>query len=112
MLLGAGIGRVHVAGEQEVEPIAASAPVPDRVRPPGVDERQIGVHADAAHARGEILRDADLVPGRTADVHEVRQQRANIVAGEVGEGLLKTRMEHTESRRRNALRLLHAGSGV
>ena len=32
MLLVAGIGRVHVAGEQEIEPVATPAPVSNRVR--------------------------------------------------------------------------------
>ena len=60
MLLVARIGRVHVAGEQEIEPIATAVPVADRVRPARLDQRQVGVHAGALHARDEILRDADL----------------------------------------------------
>jgi hypothetical protein len=43
--------------------------MPDRVWPACIDKRQIGFHADAAHARDEILRDADLLAGGTADVH-------------------------------------------
>ena len=42
MLLVAGIGRVHMAGEQQIEPVAAAAQMADGVRPAFVDQRQIG----------------------------------------------------------------------
>src|SRR5262249_10110705 len=97
MLLPPGIGCVHVSGEKEVEPMPATAPMPDRIRPAGIARRQIGVHAGAAHARDEILRDADLVPRRAADVHQLHEQRAQIVAADIADGFVKTGMEHTNS---------------
>src|SRR5262249_22927484 len=97
MLLLPGIGCVHVSGEQEVEPMSATAPMPDCVGAAGIDQRQIGFHAGAAHARDEILRYADLAPRRTADVHQVHEQRAQVLAADVADGFVKTGMEHTHS---------------
>src|SRR5450759_125714 len=43
MFLLAGIGRVHVAGEQEIQSVAAPAQMPDRVGAAGIDQRKVGV---------------------------------------------------------------------
>ena len=57
MFLVAGIGGVHVAGEQEVEAVAASAQMADRVRPALIDQRQVGLQAGpCASARRDSAR--------------------------------------------------------
>src|SRR5712691_3450113 len=99
MLLLAGIRRIHVAGEQEIEPVAPPAPVSDRVRPACLDQRQVGVEACPAHALGEITGDADLIAGRARDVDERHQQVADIVGGDVRGGLGEIGMSHGGSGR-------------
>ena len=94
MLLLPGIGRVHVAGEQEIEPVAMAAPVADRVRPPLVDQRQVGLHAGLAHPRRrDIARRRS--PFRSArNVDEVHQQRAHVPGIDMRGGLGEIGMCH------------------
>ena len=93
MLLGAGIGRVHVTGEQQIEAVAAPAQMTDRIRSPLIDQRQVGLQAEPVHAVREIARDLDLVAGRAWNVHEVDQEVADGIGrdvsgstGEIGMG--------------------------
>src|SRR5262249_44778534 len=45
MLLLPGVRRVHVSGEQEIEPMPATAPMPDRVGPAGTSGRSASMPA-------------------------------------------------------------------
>ena len=83
VLLPPGIRRIHVAGEQEVEPVAAPAPEACRVGTIGVDQRQVGIHAGPAHPLDEILRDADLLAGRACNIDEVHQQSADVFGADM-----------------------------
>src|SRR2546430_416461 len=78
----ARMGGVHVAGDQEIEPLAGPAPMPHGIRPVRLDQREVGVHAGFAHARDEIMRDVDLAAGRAGDVHESHQEVADLVGGD------------------------------
>ena len=94
MLLVAGIRGVHVAGEQEIAPVAAAAQMSNRIRPARLDQRQVGRQARPAHALDEIMRDAGLVAGCARDVDEIDQQVAHAVGSDVRGGLGKVGMGH------------------
>ena len=98
VLLVARIRCVHVAGEEEIESIAASAPMSDRIRPVFVDQRQVGLHAGFAHALDKILRDADLLAGRARDIDKVDQQVANTFRADVRGDFGKVGFGHERSR--------------
>src|SRR5262249_42731403 len=85
-----------MTGEQQIEPVAAAPPVPYCVRPTRLDAREVGLHSDLAHARDEIACNFALFAGRAADVHEVRQQRDDVFAGNADGHLLEIGMNHAD----------------
>ena len=87
-----------MAGEEEIEPIAASAPMSDRVRPVFVDQRQVGIHAGFAHALDKILCDADFLTSRARNVDKIDQQFAHILGRDVRGDFGKVGIGHERSR--------------
>ena len=81
-----------MTGEQQIEPVAAAAPVSHCVRTTRLDEREVNLHSARAHARDEIACNLALFAGRAADIHEVRQQRDDVFAGNAGSRLLEIGM--------------------
>src|SRR4029077_15506125 len=97
VLLVARIRCVHVAGEEEIESIAASAPMSDRIRPVLVDQRQVGLHAGFAHALDEILRDTDFLAGRARNIDQIDQQVAHTLGRDVRGDVAKVGIGHERS---------------
>ena len=84
--------KVHVAGEQEIEPVAASAPMPHRVGPAGVDQGEIRFQPAAAHALDEKLGDGDFPAGAAGNVHQVDHEIADAVVQFISDDSLAGRV--------------------
>jgi hypothetical protein len=81
-----------MAGEQQVQSVAAPAQMRDGVRPSVLDELRRRIEAGFRHPADHVIGHAGFLAGRAADIDQIQQRLLHRVRRHMGGGLRQVGM--------------------